>query len=71
MAGVNIFQVSRWLGHSSVRVTESYYAHLSPDFKREEIEKLNRLSDYLNSAGQSNYRQTCNKPDEFAIIEKS
>jgi integrase len=71
MAGVNIFQVSKWLGHSSVRVTESYYAHLSPDFKREEIEKLNRLSDYSNPAGQTNFRQTCENSGGFAIIEKS
>jgi hypothetical protein len=26
-------------------VTEKYYAHLAPDFQREEIEKLNSLTD--------------------------
>ena len=31
MNGVNIFTVSRWLGHSSVRVTEKHYGHLIPD----------------------------------------
>ena len=31
MAGVNIFVVSRWLGHSSVSVTENHYGHLIPD----------------------------------------
>ena len=31
MAGVNIFVVSRWLGHSSVNVTEKHYGHLIPD----------------------------------------
>ena len=31
MAGVNIFVVSRWLGHSSVRVTEKHYGHMIPE----------------------------------------
>ena len=31
MAGVNIFVVSRWMGHSSVRVTEKHYGHLIPN----------------------------------------
>ncbi|NQS97845.1 MAG: site-specific integrase [candidate division Zixibacteria bacterium] len=31
MAGVNIFTVSRWLGHSSVNVTEKHYGHLIPN----------------------------------------
>lgn len=31
MSGVNIFIVSRWMGHSSVRVTEKHYGHLIPD----------------------------------------
>jgi len=31
MAGVNIFIVSRWLGHSSVTVTENHYGHLIPE----------------------------------------
>ena len=29
--GINIFTVSRWMGHSSVRVTEKHYGHLIPD----------------------------------------
>ena len=31
MSSVNIFIVSRWLGHSSVTVTEKHYGHLIPD----------------------------------------
>ena len=31
MAGINIFTVSRWLGHSSVNVTEKHYGHLIPN----------------------------------------
>lgn len=40
MAGVSIFQVSRLLGHSSVRVTESNYAHLAPDKLGAELDRL-------------------------------
>ena len=31
MRGINIFTVSRWLGHSSVKVTEKHYGHLIPN----------------------------------------
>lgn len=31
MEGVSIFKVSRFLGHSTVRVTEDHYAHLAPE----------------------------------------
>lgn len=31
MEGINIFVVSRWLGHSSVLVTEKHYGHVIPD----------------------------------------
>ena len=31
MSGVNIFIVSRWMGHSSVKVTEKNYGHLIPN----------------------------------------
>jgi integrase len=31
MSSVNIFTISRWLGHSSVRVTEKHYGHLIPE----------------------------------------
>ena len=62
MAGVNIFQVSKWLGHSSVVTTEKYYAHLSPDNKREEINNLNKLSAVYQNASEKavldKHRQT-------------
>ncbi|OGS23733.1 MAG: hypothetical protein A2297_04945 [Elusimicrobia bacterium RIFOXYB2_FULL_48_7] len=57
MAGVNIFQISKWLGHASVTTTERYYAHLCPNYKREEMEKLNDLTSCLEG-GSSNSRQT-------------
>jgi len=44
MAGVNIYRVSKWLGHASVTTTEKYYANLAPDFQKEEISKLDRLT---------------------------
>lgn len=53
MSGVNIFQVSKWLGHSSVTITEKYYAHFAPDCKREEIEKLNKLNEWAAGSPKS------------------
>ena len=37
MSGVNIFVVSRWMGHSSVNVTEKHYGHLIPDAVKVEL----------------------------------
>ena len=31
MSGINIYIVSKWMGHSSVKVTEKHYGHLIPD----------------------------------------
>ena len=31
MSGINIFLVSRWMGHSTVKVTENHYGHLIPE----------------------------------------
>lgn len=59
MAGVNIFKVSKWLGHSTVTTTEKYYAHLSPDSKREEINCLNKLSQCYEE--EKAHRQTLDK----------
>lgn len=69
MSGVNIFQVSKWLGHSSVTITEKYYAHFAPDCKREEIEKLNKLNEW--TAKPSNNRQTFGIPAENRETEVS
>ncbi|MBN1622393.1 MAG: site-specific integrase [Endomicrobiales bacterium] len=64
MAGVSIYQVCKWLGHSSVKVTENYYAHLSPNFKKEEIEHLNKLSKFDDfDRGQTNFGQTFEKAE--------
>ncbi|MCX6600777.1 MAG: tyrosine-type recombinase/integrase [bacterium] len=39
-AGVDLYTVSRILGHSSTKVTESVYAHVSPAHKLEAMNKL-------------------------------
>ncbi len=73
MASVDVFQVCKWLGHSSVMITEKYYAHLSPDSKREEINSLNKLSAfYEKRSEQTNFRQTSENvkiPVELKAIE--
>lgn len=43
-AGVDIFVVSKILGHSSVRVTETHYAHLQVKQMKEGLAKLNHLA---------------------------
>lgn len=40
MAGVPMFDISRYLGHSDTRVTERRYAHLSPDHLRKAADVL-------------------------------
>jgi integrase len=40
MAGVDMFTVSRILGHTSVKVTETVYAHIPVEHKREAMDKL-------------------------------
>jgi integrase len=40
MNGVDLYTVSQLLGHSSVKVTEKHYAHLTKDHKKASVEKL-------------------------------
>lgn len=40
MNGVDIFTVSKLLGHHDVKITEKHYAHLTPDFLSQSISKL-------------------------------
>ena len=47
MKGFNIFLVSRWLGHSSVAVTEKHYGHLIPNMCSIELPWLPTCT-YLN-----------------------
>lgn len=40
MQGVDLLTVSRYLGHSDIKVTEKFYGHLIPGHYREAINKL-------------------------------
>ena len=40
MKGVDIFTVSRWVGHSSTKMIEQTYGHLSGQFRAEQMAKL-------------------------------
>ena len=40
MSGVDIYTVSQLLGHSSVKVTEEHYIHLTKDYKKTAVKKL-------------------------------
>lgn len=47
-SGETIFEVSRWLGHSSVDITDKVYAHLR---KKNHSDRRKRFSAYVSSAG--------------------
>ena len=38
--GANLLQVSRWLGHSSVKITADTYGHLFPETNAAVIDRL-------------------------------
>jgi integrase len=40
MAGIDMFTVSRILGHTSIKVTESVYAHIPVEHKRDAMDRL-------------------------------
>lgn len=39
-AGVSMHEIKRILGHASIRTTETFYLHFSPDFGREAARAL-------------------------------
>lgn len=39
-AGINFLVIAKWVGHSSTKMIEQVYAHLSPQFKDGEMKKL-------------------------------
>ena len=39
-AGINSLTIANWVGHSSTKMIEQVYAHLSPEFKNGEMNKL-------------------------------
>jgi integrase len=48
--GIDIFAVSKLLGHSDVKMTQKHYAHLRPETLRDEV---NTISQLLNGSSDS------------------
>ncbi|HUI64290.1 MAG TPA: site-specific integrase [Bacteroidota bacterium] len=40
MEGISIYQISKILGHSDVKITQHYYAHLQPDELHDAVNKI-------------------------------
>ena len=40
MSGVDIYTVSKLLGHYDVKITEKHYAHLTPNFLNQSVSQL-------------------------------
>ena len=40
MSGINFFTIAKWVGHSSTRMIEAVYGHLTRDFRKLEMGKL-------------------------------
>ena len=68
MAGASIHVVSKWLGHATINMTEKHYTHLSPDYQREEIQRLNSLSFHAQD-NRTNFRQTSDFHENSANSE--
>lgn len=41
MSGVDVYTVSKILGHHDVKLTEKHYAHLTPNFLKQSVARLN------------------------------
>ncbi len=61
-AGVDIYRVSKFLGHSSVTVTEKHYVDL---LKKDHMDMSNILGNIINSDTQM-IRTNNTKPDQFS-----
>ena len=48
--GVSIYQISKLLGHSDVKITQEYYAHLEPAQLHDVVDKITFRSE--RSSGQ-------------------
>ena len=51
MSGVDIYAVSKLLGHHDVKITEKHYAHLTPNFLSASLARLNFLPAGSNPPG--------------------
>lgn len=54
-AGVEIFTVAKFLGHTDPKITARVYAHLSPEFRRSEMEKYQNYLDGTKMAQQRTF----------------
>ena len=41
MAGIKFFKIARWVGHSNTKMIEEVYGHLSPEYRKKQMSKLN------------------------------
>ncbi|MEV6207025.1 tyrosine-type recombinase/integrase [Kitasatospora sp. NPDC051914] len=48
--GITVYDISKWLGHSSISVTEKVYIHL---FRTDYSDKMSAVDAFLSGAGQS------------------
>ncbi|MBQ7308268.1 MAG: site-specific integrase [Clostridia bacterium] len=47
--GINQKQISEWVGHSSMKITDQVYTHINKDFEEKQVEKLNKLTQKSNT----------------------
>lgn len=40
MADINFFTIAKWVGHANTRMIEETYGHLSPKFRKKQMDKL-------------------------------
>ncbi|MDX2390687.1 site-specific integrase [Streptomyces sp. DK15] len=62
--GVDVYDVSRWMGHSSISVTEKVYVHL---FRTDYSSKMAAVDAFLGGAGRSLARQGSVTPLRGAV----
>lgn len=62
--GVDVYDVSRWMGHSSISVTEKVYVHL---FRTDYSGKMAAVDAFLGGAGRSLARQGSVTPLRGAV----
>lgn len=43
--GINLKQVSKWLGHTNINITNEIYTHINDDFEQNETNKFNEILD--------------------------
>ena len=41
MSGIKFFTIAKWVGHSNTKMIEQTYGHLSPEYRRKQMNMLN------------------------------